>query len=42
MVATLGSDGAEYHALEFSGPAANDFSLDDRLVLSNLSVDAGV
>ena len=41
MVATLGSDGAEYHALEFSGPAANDFSLDDRLVLSNLAVEAG-
>ena len=41
MVATLGSDGAEYHALEFTGPSVRDFSLDDRLVLSNLAVEAG-
>lgn len=41
MVSTLGSDGAEYHALEFTGPSARDFSLDDRLVLSNLAVEAG-
>jgi 3-isopropylmalate/(R)-2-methylmalate dehydratase large subunit len=41
MVATLGSDGAEYHALEFTGPGAHSFSLDDRLVLSNLAVEAG-
>jgi len=41
MVAALGADGAEYHALEFAGPGARSFSLDDRLVLSNLAVEAG-
>lgn len=41
MVATLGADGAEYHALEFTGPASSRFSIDDRLVLSNLAVEAG-
>jgi 3-isopropylmalate/(R)-2-methylmalate dehydratase large subunit len=41
MVSTLGSGGAEYQALEFTGPAALGFSLDDRLVLSNLAVEGG-
>jgi 3-isopropylmalate/(R)-2-methylmalate dehydratase large subunit len=41
MVAALGTDGADYHALEFSGPSALGFTLDDRLVLSNLAVEAG-
>ena len=41
MVSLLGSGGAEYHALEFTGPSVQDFSLDDRLVLSNLAVEAG-
>jgi len=41
MVAILGADGAEYHALEFGGPSASAFSMDDRQVLSNLAVEAG-
>jgi 3-isopropylmalate/(R)-2-methylmalate dehydratase large subunit len=41
MVAALGTDGADYHALEIGGPATNQFTLDDRLVLSNLAVEAG-
>ena len=41
MVAALGTDGADYHALELGGPAARDFTLDDRLVVSNLAVEAG-
>jgi 3-isopropylmalate/(R)-2-methylmalate dehydratase large subunit len=41
MVSALGADGAGYHALELTGPAARGFSLDDRLVLSNLAVEAG-
>ena len=41
IVSTLGADGAEYHALEFGGSATPNFSLDDRLVLSNLAVEAG-
>jgi 3-isopropylmalate/(R)-2-methylmalate dehydratase large subunit len=41
MVGILGADGAEYHALEFGGPSASAFSMDDRQVLSNLAVEAG-
>jgi 3-isopropylmalate/(R)-2-methylmalate dehydratase large subunit len=41
MVAALGADGAEYHTLEFIGESAREFSIDDRLVLSNLAVESG-
>jgi 3-isopropylmalate/(R)-2-methylmalate dehydratase large subunit len=41
MVGALRADGAEYHTLEFVGPSVGEFSLDDRLVLSNLAVEAG-
>jgi 3-isopropylmalate/(R)-2-methylmalate dehydratase large subunit len=37
----LGADGATYQALEFGGPALPTLHLDDRLVLSNLSVEMG-
>jgi len=40
LVWRLGSDGANYQAIEFAGDLA-DFSLADRLVLSNMSVEAG-
>jgi 3-isopropylmalate/(R)-2-methylmalate dehydratase large subunit len=40
IVARLGGDGANYQAIEFTGDLA-DFTLADRLVLSNLSVEAG-
>jgi 3-isopropylmalate/(R)-2-methylmalate dehydratase large subunit len=39
LVATIGADGANYQALEFHGPAVPEFSLDDRLVISNLAVE---
>src|SRR5580700_2594870 len=37
----LGADGAAYRALEFGGPGASALDLEDRLVLSNLSVEMG-
>src|SRR5580658_3189884 len=37
----LGADGAAYRALEFGGPGALALDLEDRLVLSNLSVEMG-
>ena len=37
----LGADGAVYAALEFSGPGVDSLELEDRLVLSNLSVEMG-
>ena len=41
LVARLGSDGANYQAIEFAGDLADCSALDDRLVLSSLSVEAG-
>lgn len=41
IVAELGGDGANYQAIEFTGDALSAFPLDDRLVLSNLMVEAG-
>ena len=40
-VAKLGMDGATYQALEFVGDGVRHLSMDERLVLSNLSVEAG-
>ena len=39
LVATIGADGANYQALEFSGANIAEFSLEDRLVISNLAVE---
>jgi 3-isopropylmalate/(R)-2-methylmalate dehydratase large subunit len=41
LVRTVGSDGAAYHALEFTGPLADALPLDERAVLSNLSAEMG-
>jgi len=40
-VGKLGMDGATYQALEFVGEGAHHLSIDERLVLSNLSMEAG-
>src|SRR5438477_803356 len=37
----LGADGATYHAIEFCGPALATLDLEDRLVLSNMTVEMG-
>jgi 3-isopropylmalate/(R)-2-methylmalate dehydratase large subunit len=41
MIAALGSEGANDQSLEFHGPSLGAFTLDERMVLSNLSVEAG-
>lgn len=41
MIGELGGEGANYQAIEFRGPEAARFSFDERLVLSNLSVESG-
>jgi len=41
LAKALGADGAAYQALEFGGPGAAGLDLEDRLVLSNLSVEMG-
>lgn len=40
-VGKLGTDGATYQALEFVGDGMKNLTMDDRLVLANLSVEAG-
>jgi methanogen homoaconitase large subunit len=40
-VGELGTDGATYQALEFGGEGVKNLSIDERLVLANLSVEAG-
>jgi 3-isopropylmalate/(R)-2-methylmalate dehydratase large subunit len=37
----LGADGASYQTLEFHGPAADAMEIEDRIVLSNMSVEMG-
>ena len=37
----LGTEGANYQTLEFHGPGAASLSLEDRLVISNMSVEMG-
>jgi 3-isopropylmalate/(R)-2-methylmalate dehydratase large subunit len=37
----LGADGAAYQTLEFHGPAVAAMEIDDRIVLSNMSVEMG-
>src|SRR5262249_8856146 len=41
MIGALGAEGANYQSLEFHGPGVGAFTLDERMVLSNLSVEAG-
>ena len=40
-IGKLGTDGATYDALEFVGEGVHYLSMDERLVLANLSVEAG-
>jgi len=41
LVAELGASGGDYRTCEFTGDGLPGFTLDDRLVLSNLMVEAG-
>lgn len=41
IVGDIKSDGATYMAMEFGGPAVKDLTMDDRIVLCNLAVEAG-
>jgi 3-isopropylmalate/(R)-2-methylmalate dehydratase large subunit len=41
VLAELGAEGANYHAVEYAGPSLGECSLEDRLVLANLTVESG-
>jgi 3-isopropylmalate/(R)-2-methylmalate dehydratase large subunit len=41
IIAHIGADGATGHAIEFAGPAIRGLSVDGRLTLCNMSIEAG-
>jgi 3-isopropylmalate/(R)-2-methylmalate dehydratase large subunit len=41
VIAHIGSSGATGHALEFTGPALHALSLEDRLTMCNMTIEAG-
>jgi 3-isopropylmalate/(R)-2-methylmalate dehydratase large subunit len=41
MVAGFGAEGANYQALEFHGAGVGEWSLEERMVISNLAVESG-
>ncbi len=41
MIGDIGADGATYKVMEFGGSAVKDLTIDDRIVLCNMAVEAG-
>ncbi|GMA97366.1 3-isopropylmalate dehydratase large subunit [Pelosinus sp. IPA-1] len=41
IIGDIGANGANYKIMEFGGPAVKDFTIDDRVVLCNMAVEAG-
>ncbi len=41
VISEIGTDGAIYKAMEFDGPAIRELNMDERFVLTNMSVEAG-
>jgi 3-isopropylmalate/(R)-2-methylmalate dehydratase large subunit len=41
MIATIGADGAQGHAIEYAGEAVRALSMEGRLTLCNLSIESG-
>jgi 3-isopropylmalate/(R)-2-methylmalate dehydratase large subunit len=41
IIARIGADGATGHAIEFAGPAIRTLSMEGRLTLCNMSIEAG-
>lgn len=41
IIGDIGANGATYKMMEFAGPAVKDLTIDDRVVLCNMAVEAG-
>jgi len=41
VIARIGTDGARYKAMEFVGPALKDMSMEARMTITNMAIEAG-
>jgi 3-isopropylmalate/(R)-2-methylmalate dehydratase large subunit len=41
IIGEIGFDGATYRALQFDGPGASSLSMDDRMTIANMAIEAG-
>ncbi len=41
LIGLLGVEGANYRAIEFTGPVVKDLSIDNRLTMSNMAIECG-
>jgi 3-isopropylmalate/(R)-2-methylmalate dehydratase large subunit len=41
LISKIGLDGATYRAMQFQGPGAKTLSLDDRMTIANMAIEAG-
>ena len=41
VIARIGTDGALYKAMEFTGPALGDMSMEARMTMTNMAIEAG-
>ena len=41
LIGLLGVEGANYRAIEFTGPAVKELSMDNRLTMSNMAIECG-
>jgi 3-isopropylmalate/(R)-2-methylmalate dehydratase large subunit len=41
VIGAIGFDGATYRAMQFDGPGADSLSMDDRMTIANMAIEAG-
>jgi len=41
IIGDIGFDGATYRAMQFDGPGCTDLSMDDRMTIANMAIEAG-
>ena len=41
VIGEIGSDGATYRALQYEGPGVHEMTMDDRMTIANMAIEAG-